>query len=322
LEVLFVAIALIQPQPDNQSAAAIDLRQSRIDEFLQGKCLAPLSQRAYRQDLAAFLNWCDTPWESVTPRQVVQFKTALMRSHPTTQQRVLSDATVRRMLGTLRNLYNWLQRVGYVSHNPTIAIELPKLPEPPMQHLTDSQVAQIFEAAIATQLPERNLALLWVLQHNLRASEVCGLDFADYDGQRLQIRQAKANSIGVVPLSFEARAWLDTYLKWREDQGEVLSPTAPLFISYSRQNRGDRLGYEGLRKLMDKLSVTVGFKFHAHQFRHTYATNLMLKGMNPHHIMTLTRHKSPQNFRRYSKAAENIAAERAFYQAIGENPTA
>jgi integrase/recombinase XerD len=250
----------------------------------------------------------------------VQFKTALMRLHPATHKRVLSDATVRRMLGTLRNLYNWLQRVGYVSHNPTISIDLPKLPEPPMQHLTEAQVQQIFEAAIMSQLPERNLALLWVLHHNLRASEVCALNLSDYDGQRVHIRQAKANSVGVVPLNFEARAWLDTYLRWREDQAEVLNPTTPLFISYSRQNRGDRLGYEGLRKLMDKLSHDIGFKFHAHQFRHTYATNLMLKGMNPHHIMTLTRHKSPQNFRRYSKAAENIAAERAFYLAIGETP--
>jgi integrase/recombinase XerD len=319
-----MALTLIQPLPDDalraveDHRAIIDRRQTRIDEFLQAKSLAPNSQRAYRQDLQTFLNWTNLPWEAITPRQIIQFKTDLLRRAPDSHKRVLSDATVRRILGTLRNLYNWLQRIGYVSHNPTAAIELPKLPEPPMQHLTDAQVQQIFEAAIATQLPERNLALLWVLQHNLRASEVCALNLADYDGQRLNIRQAKAGSVGIVPLSFEARAWLDTYLRWREDQAEILSPTAPLFISYSRQNSGDRLGYEGLRKLMDKLSHAVGFKFHAHQFRHTYATNLMLKGMNPHHIMTLTRHKSPQNFRRYSKAAENIAAERAFYLAIGE----
>jgi integrase/recombinase XerD len=314
-----MAIALIQPLPNDRAMTPIiDLRQIRIDEFLQAKSLALNSQRAYRQDLLTFLNWTNLPWEAVTPRQIIQFKTHLLRLDPDTHKRVLSDASVRRILGTLRNLYHWLQRLCYVSHNPTTAIELPKLPEPPMRHLTDTQVQQIFEAAIASQLPERNLALLWVLHHNLRASEVCALNRSDYDGQRLNIRQAKADSVGVVPLSFEARAWLDTYLRSREDQGEILSPTAPLFISYSRQNCGDRLGYEGLRKLMDKLSRDVGFKFHAHQFRHTYATNLMLKGMNPHHIMTLTRHKSPQNFRRYSKAAENIAAERAFYQAIGE----
>ncbi|MBE9030797.1 tyrosine-type recombinase/integrase [filamentous cyanobacterium LEGE 11480] len=307
----------------------IHLREARIDEFLQAKSLSRNSQRAYRQDLKIFCAWYDArrssnghgAWESITARQVIQFKTDRSRCQAATHQRRLSDATIRRTLGTLRNFYNWMQRMGYVTHNPAAAIDLPKLAEPPIQHLSDQQVQHIFAAAIDTQLPERNLALLWVLNHNLRAGEVCALNYADYDGQRLTIRQAKANSTGIVPLNLEARAWLDTYLKWREAAGEHLQSSNPLFLSYSRQNCGDRLGYGGIRNLMDKLSATVGFKFHAHQFRHTYATNLMLKGMNPHHIMTLTRHKSPQNFRRYSKAAEQLAAERAFYNAIGETDT-
>jgi integrase/recombinase XerD len=309
-----VSAAANSPIPQSVGCP-IDLRQARIEEFLQAKSLRPNSQRAYRQDLQAFLRWSSQPWEAVTPRQIVQFKADLVRVDRTPR---LSDATIRRILGTLRTLYDWMQRVGYVTHNPTRAIELPKLPEPPMQHLSDQQVEQILIAAMESQLPERNLALLWVLQHNLRAGEASALDIADYDGQRLMIRQAKAGSFGVVPLSFEARSWLDSYLNWRTDQGEIHTPTTPLFVSYSHQNRGDRLGYSGIRKLMDTLSIAVGFKFHAHQFRHTYATNLMLKGMNPHHIMTLTRHKSPQNFRRYSRAAETLAAERAFYAAIGE----
>jgi integrase/recombinase XerD len=280
-----------------------------VEEFLQAKSLATNSQRAYRQDLKTFSDWSQQGWEAVTPSKIVAFKSSLSDR---------SDATIRRILGTLRTFYAWLNRSGYVVHNPTLTIELPKIAEPEPDHLSDQQVEAIFQAAIATQLPERNLALLWVLNHNLRASEVCHLNMADYDGQRLTIRDAKSGSNGIVPLSQEARAWLDTYLKSRESSGEILTSDRPLFISHSRQNSGDRLGYGGLRKLMDALSAQVGFKFHAHQFRHTYATNLMLQGMNPYHIMTLTRHKSPQNFRRYTKAADRIAAEKAFYATIGE----
>jgi len=47
-------------------------------------------------------------------------------------------------------------------------------------------------------------------------------------------------------------------------------------------------------------------------FRHTFATDLVLKGMNPYHVMILTRHKSVQSFRRYTKAADQAAAEAAF----------
>jgi integrase/recombinase XerD len=303
-----------EPQITLTNSASIvnpDRRQVWVEEFLQAKALTANSQRAYRQDIKTFLSWTDRAWEAVTISQMVQFKSHLMTI-------ALAPATVRRIFSTLNSFYTWLMRCGYVNHNPTDAIELPKIPEPEADYLTDQQVQQIFQAAIETPLAERNLALLWVLSHNLRASEVCALDMADYDGQRLHIRQAKADSKGVVPLNQEARSWLAHYLQWRESQGEIFLPTSPLFISHSRQNQGARLGYGGIRKLMDGLSTAVGFKFHAHQFRHTYATNLMLAGMNPYHIMTLTRHKSPQNFRRYSKAADRIAAEKAFYAAIGE----
>jgi integrase/recombinase XerD len=75
----------------------------------------------------------------------------------------------------------------------------------------------------------------------------------------------------------------------------------------------------GLRGGMKAISTTVGFDFHAHQFRHTFATNLVLKGMNPYHVMTLTRHKSPQNFRRYTKAADALAAKQAFREITNDS---
>jgi integrase/recombinase XerD len=72
------------------------------------------------------------------------------------------------------------------------------------------------------------------------------------------------------------------------------------------------MGYHAIQKLMKGIAAQVGFDFHAHQFRHTFATNLVLKGMNLYHVMTLTRHKTTQSFRRYTKAADALAAEKAF----------
>ena len=73
-----------------------------------------------------------------------------------------------------------------------------------------------------------------------------------------------------------------------------------------------------IRKVVEAVRKETGTDLHAHQFRHTFATNLVLKEMNPYHVMTLTRHKSIQSFRRYTKAADQLAAESAFYEAIGE----
>jgi integrase/recombinase XerD len=48
---------------------------------------------------------------------------------------------------------------------------------------------------------------------------------------------------------------------------------------------------------------------------------MMVQGMNPYHVMTMTRHRSTASFRRYTKAADQAAAEAAFYQTIdSHNP--
>jgi integrase/recombinase XerD len=299
-----------QLKPQNPLPTA--LRSQRVEEFLMARSLAPNSQKAYREDLARFMAWTDKAWGDVTPRHVAQFKAHLLRSDLKTKRRVLADASVVRMLRSLKNFLGWMARSRYIDHDPSTEVSLPKLQEPEANNLTDAQVEAILNAAIDSSLPERNLALLSVLRHGLRAQELSNLNLGDFDGQRVKVRQAKADSKGTVPLDFDAQMWVKQYLDWRTGRGDLLDDESPLFASHSNRNQGQRMGYHAIQKLMKAISITVGFDFHAHQFRHTFATNLVLKGMNPYHAMTLTRHKSSQTFRRYTKAADELAAEQAF----------
>lgn len=254
-----------------------DLRSLRVEEFLMARSLAAKTKQAYKQDLQRFLDWTNTNWLEVTPRQVAQFKEHLMRSDPKSNKRMLSDATVSRTLGTLKNFYSWMFRSRYVDHDPTTEVDKPKLKEPTAQNLTDEALASVYQAATNSNLPERNLALISVLVHGLRASEVAGLNLEDYDGQRLVIRVAKADSKGTVPLTSIAKSELDAYLKWRQVKGDVLQPpSTPLFVSHSRRNKGERLSYDGIRKVVELIEQETGLDLHAHQFRHTFATNLVL----------------------------------------------
>ncbi|KAM3090912.1 hypothetical protein ACKFKF_34040 [Phormidesmis sp. 146-12] len=118
----------------------------------------------------------------MTPHQVAQFKTHLLRVDLETDRRVLSDATVRRVLGTLKNSLGWMTRVRYLTFDPTIQVDLPKLVEPEAQNLTDAEVGLILQATRQLSLPERNLALMAALMHGLRANEVSNLNRADFDG--------------------------------------------------------------------------------------------------------------------------------------------
>jgi integrase/recombinase XerD len=311
---VFIVEAVNKADKLPQTADCIDLRKVRIDEFLSARSLADKTKKAYRQDLKYFQDWTDTRWADLTPKMVAKYKDYLLRVDSETKKRVLSDASVRRILGTLQNFYDWMLRSGYVKTDPTIAVELPSLKEPEAKNLSDEAVKKILSAIAQTSLPERNLALMAVLSHGLRPGEPSNLDVGDYDGIRLHIRIAKHDSKGFVPLDNWAQEMLNNYLQWRQSFGETLNSDSPLFLSHSRRNAGERMSYDTVRKLVEKIREEIGFYFHAHQLRHTFATNLVIDGMNPYHVMTLTRHKSVNNFRRYTKAADQAAAENAYFE--------
>ena len=64
--------------PVERSSPPINLRQTFVDSFLAARELQPNSVRSYQQDLQQFMEWCDRPWNSVSQRQVIAFKTYLL----------------------------------------------------------------------------------------------------------------------------------------------------------------------------------------------------------------------------------------------------
>ena len=75
---------------------AVDLRQSRVDEFLDSRSLQPKSRKAYQSDLQIFMDWCDLAWTEVNRRKVTHFKTFLLK------ERELELSSVNQVLRTLK----------------------------------------------------------------------------------------------------------------------------------------------------------------------------------------------------------------------------
>ena len=306
------------PKPDRHPSVspAFDLRLARVEEFFKARSFSANTQKAYRRELKRFLEWTDEPWSAMTPRVFARYKDHLRSS--------LAASSVNRALCALKSFFSWLSRAypDGLPTNPVETISLQKLPLPPARDLTDETVAALWQAVAApSSTQRRDAALLAVLAHGLRAGEVVALNLADYDGIRLTVRQGKDDSSGTVPLTGLARTHLNAYLAWRRQQGERFGPNQPLFLSHNPVNPGGRLGYQGIYYTIRDLGVRAGIEgLTPHRLRHTYATKLLLKGMDSLHARTLTRHKSEASFKRYAKRALSAAAERAFYSAIGEEP--
>ena len=102
----------------------------------------------------------------------------------------------------------------------------------------------------------------------------------------------------------------------------VTTPESPLFVSLSRNSRGNRLGYRGIYDLVKELaSVSELEGVHPHRLRHTCATSLVAQGMDTILAKRLVRIKSDRVFARYSDRALDIKMEEAFEQMYGQSPT-
>ncbi len=308
--------SLAKKIPRHQSVTSpTDLQSLRVEEFLATKALSPNSQRAYRRELLAFLTIVNKPFAFIQSRHIVQYKVQLTEK--------LAPSSVNRALSAISSFFDWLEQ-AYGNPNPTLTIRQHKLPLPPAQDLTEAELEALLTAL--ENRPSltiiRDKAVFTALRHGLRAGEVASLNLSDYDGIRLHIQIAKDDSSGHVPLDTAGRDAINAYLKQRLQNGETFNPTAPLFLSHSPiPNAPRRFGYQGIYYFIKELGEMAGVaNLTPHRLRHTFATQLLLTGMEPLHARTLTRHKSEVSFKRYAKRALEAAAERAFYQAIGEEP--
>jgi integrase/recombinase XerD len=351
-----IRVVMTKAARSGRSPVPIDWRWKWVEEFLQARSLAANTQKAYRQELKRFLAWTDRAWTDITPRQIAQFKGYLQaqRLAPSSINRALT--ALMSFFDWLRLAYPeqlTQNPTAAVEMEP-----LPLPPARDLSEMEVGALYLALEERGETEVRDR--ALLAVLSHGLRAEEVVNLNLGDYDGVRLTIRTAKNDSTGTVPLSSQARSQLNTYLVQRRSEAGELSPENPLFLSQGRNRIGQRLGYQGLYHVVKSLGkiaaeqaqlalkrrsqltpdeipsesqdrwlqfssaeltqILTLTQIHPHQLRHTFATGMLLRGMESLHARTLTRHKSEASFKRYAKRALSVAAERAFYQSIGENP--
>lgn len=339
-----------------RSTEPTDLRWLRVEEYFQARSLADNTQKAYRRELKRFLAWTDRAWSDLTPRQIAQFKAYLQGQNlsPNSINRALT--ALMSFFAWFRAAYP--EQIAHDPTTAVEMERVPLPPARDLSEIELAALYLALEEREDAEVRDR--ALFAVLSHGLRAEEVVNLNVADYDGVRLAIREAKDDSTGTVPLSRQAREQLNTYLVQRRSEEGDLLPDAPLFLSCGRNRSGNRLGYQGLYYVVKSLgkiaaeqaqlalerrqSIEQGelepdpqdrwgqfneaelkqiltlLNVHPHQLRHTFATGLLLRGVESLHARTLTRHKSEASFKRYAKRALGAAAERAFYQSIGEEP--
>ncbi|MBE9052477.1 site-specific integrase [Nostocales cyanobacterium LEGE 11386] len=302
--------------------APTDIRFVKVLEFLRSNNLAPNSRKLYERELKRFLTWTQLHYHELRPRHLGLYKEYLRDEVKTDSGKPLSKSSINAGIAALKSFFKWMCYTypDIIATNPTLGIKLEKVPLPPAQSLTDEKMERVWSALeLLGETKQRDTALVHILSHGLRAGEVVQLNVGSFDGKLLFLPDTKTDEPRLVPLRKESREVVAEYLRSRQELGEELNSLSPLMISHHASYKGERLSYHGIYFAVEKIGELADIEdLHPHQFRHTYATELLLLGVDPSHARKLTGHQSEKAFRRYTLRSEQEAAITAYYRAIGE----
>jgi integrase/recombinase XerC len=274
---------------------------------------------AHRKGMAFFIAWLRETGNTgaVTPKVVVQFKSALSKGYKVTvkdratgeDKRVAhgpySAQTVNLRLSAVRSFYRWCVITGRLAVSPAESVKGAKRPKS-RQHkrdeLASAQMLGVHDTCDAGTLAgARDAAILALMSYcALRTIEVQRANIGDFraDGNCLTLtvwgkgRLEDDKETAVIPRSQEHVIW-----EWLAHglTFEHHRDGDPLLVSLSNRNWGGRMTTQAIRQMVKdryRLAGVVGRRKTTHSLRHNAITNLIRHGGTSLQARTLTRHSS------------------------------
>ena len=291
---------------------------------------SPNTVKAYAHDLQDFFVYLgsrDLQWSSVALEDVGRFLAWLRLPAEARTGRVallpwvegsLSARTVNRKLSALASFYEFHQRHGVDvgelltrwrpgGRGGTWQPFLAHLGSRPERHRTialraERRAPRALSLADRTTLIDacdrlRDRFLLSLLKEGLRIGEALGLRHEDVDArrglvtirQRVNVNRARAKTWSrEVPVGPELIRLYSDYL--HSEYGAL--DCDYVFVNLWGEPRGRPMTYASVDRLVRQLRARTGIEFTAHQFRHSYATDLLRRGVAPEVVQMLLGHAS------------------------------
>jgi site-specific recombinase XerD len=288
------------PQSEIQKLIADYLSYLEIE-----KNRSPKTRENYEHYLKVFMEFAKikTPAE-ITDQLVREFRMALARpsTHSTGSgsprgtrgatklgvKRDLKKITQSYYVIALRNLLKYLAKRDVASLSPD-KIELPKTPARQIETLAYNDLERLLKAPKSDNLRDlRDKAILETFfSTGLRLAELCSQDrYLDLDRGEFSVR-GKGDKIRVVFLSASAKDAIKRYLAKRTDAEEAL------FVSINKSGKViGRITPRSAERVVAFRARQAGIAkpVHAHELRHSFATDLLMNGADLRSVQELLGH--------------------------------
>lgn len=199
---------------------------------------------------------------------------------------VNNNSGINRNISTLKSFYAYMEKTQRIHRNPTLSIDLPKIPNKEIVRLEPDEIAKLLDIVESGETltvsqkkyheknKVRDLAILTILLGTgIRISECIGLDINDIDLKScgMKVHRKGGNEVTVY-FGDEVSEALENYLKYRKDIIPLPSFQDALFLSMRRS----RISIGAVENLVKKYSqqVTPLKNITPHKLRSTYGTSL------------------------------------------------
>jgi integrase/recombinase XerD len=299
-------LVAIERSPNTVRAYAHDLRD--FFEFLAVRGL--FWDQVQLEDVGKFVAWLKLPMAA---------RSTMVAVLPSVEA-TLRRSTVNRKLSALASFYEFHQRHGVAlgdlltrwqpsggrsgSHKPFLAhlgsrderrrtVSL-KADRRIPRALPDAEVDTLLAAC---DLDRDRLLLTLLRQAGLRVGEALGLRHEDLDARRGEVsvvsrvnaNEARAKSWGrQVPIPTRVIRVYSDYL--HEEYGALDSDY--VFVNLSGDHQGRPMDYPAVDRLVRRLRARTSIRFTPHELRHSYATDLLRRGVPVEVVQKLMGHAS------------------------------
>ena len=273
----------------------------RFIEYLEiEKNCSNLTVRNYHHYLSVFVEWFTRQnkgscVEDVDQESIRQFRLFLAR-HTDTKGRLLKRITQNYYVIALRSFLRYMVKNDVKAVSPD-KIDLAKTEGRSLKFLTPEQLWRLVTSVDVSNFAGiRDRAILETLfSTGLRVSELVKLNRLqlNFDTREIGVI-GKGQKPRVVFLSDQAVLWLKKYLEVRKDE------FVPLFIHLredkNEENNGEkmRLTTRSVERILAKYvqKARIPIKATPHTLRHSFATDLLIKGADLRSVQEMLGHKN------------------------------
>ena len=258
------------------------------------------TQKAYEADVIQFKDFLETEYETF----VDEASDVMIRSWIISRiESSSSKRSLNRKLSSLRQLYKYLLRNGFIESNPMLRILSMKIDKKIPSFISEKEMRVLLEGLEYSDDYEglRDKAVLQMFYHTgIRLSELIDLKVEDIDFSQKHVKVfGKRSKERIIPLLHGHLSDLISYLK--ERKALFGTTKGPLFLFFSFNVLYPKLVYRFVNSYLSR--VTSVSQRSPHVLRHAFATHMLNDGADLNAVKEVLGHVSLSSTQIYTHSS-------------------